>query len=120
MTDTSVYRDRARVIEPHVDELVVHIIGNGLGVIDFRKVWGLLNLDKTYTSGAIDEARKYALAMGSIRLRAVKSMLALLPKAGSLPPATPELSVTFDEAAPKTASTVSSGPSKNTRPWWPR
>jgi transposase len=96
LTDTSVYRDRARTLGPHVDELVVRIIGNGLGVIDFRKVWGLLNLDKSYTASAIDDACKRALAMGSTRLRTVKSLLALVPKAGSLAPADNELAVTHD------------------------
>jgi transposase len=79
MTDTSVYRSRAQAIGPNVDELVVRIIGNGLGVIDFRKVWGLLNLDKSYTAAAIDEACKQTLAMGSTRLRTVKALLDLLP-----------------------------------------
>jgi hypothetical protein len=64
MTDTSVYRARALAIGPNVDELVVRIIGNGLGVIDFRKVWGLLNLDKSYSALVIDEACRQTLAMG--------------------------------------------------------
>ncbi len=75
MNDTSVYRSRAQTLGPHVDELVVRIIGNGLGVIDFRRVWGLLSLDKTYSASAIDEACKKALAMGSTRLRTVQSLL---------------------------------------------
>lgn len=99
MTDTSVYRDRARAIGPHVDELVVHIIGNGLGVIDFRKVWGLLNLDKSYGSLAIDEACKRTLAMGSTRLRTVKSLLENQAKARSPAPTDVEAPITSDDGA---------------------
>jgi hypothetical protein len=93
MNDTSVYRDRARALGPHVDELVVRIIGNGLGVIDFRKVWGLLNLDKTHAPGDIDEACRQTLAMNSTRLRTVQALLALSPKARSASPATTELPI---------------------------
>jgi transposase len=71
MNDTSVYRDRARTIGPYVDEMVVRIIGNGLGVIDFRKVWGILSLDKSYPAVEIDEACRQALMLGSLSYRTV-------------------------------------------------
>lgn len=80
MTDTSVYRARAKNIGPHVDEMVVRLIGNGLGVIDFRKVWGLLSLDKSYSAAAIDNACKMALEVGSARLRTVRTFLEMSPQ----------------------------------------
>lgn len=72
MTDVSIYRDRAKNIGPYVDALVLRLIGNGLGMIDFRKVWGLLSLDKTYEASAIDAACKAALETSSISLKAVR------------------------------------------------
>lgn len=87
MNDTSVYRDRARTLGPHVDLFVTRLIGSGLGFIDFRRVWGLLSLDKTHAASAIDEACRQALEIGSLRLRTVKQLLDLAPKAGSAVPA---------------------------------
>jgi len=75
MQETSVYRDRARMIGPDADEFVVRVIGNGLGVIDFRKVWGLLSLDKTYSHVEINRACRQALEVGSTSLRTVRSFL---------------------------------------------
>lgn len=85
MLDTSVYRSRAKSIGPHVDEFVVRLIGNGLGVIDFRKVWGLLSLDKSYDSAAINEACRLAIEMKSFRLRTIWALLKAKPKARSWP-----------------------------------
>jgi transposase len=87
MNDTSVYRDRARQLGPHVDIFVAKLIGSGLGVIDFRRVWGLLSLDKVHAPQAIDDACRQALEIGSQRLRTVKTFLDLAPKAGSAAPA---------------------------------
>jgi type II secretory pathway component PulJ len=75
MQETSVYRDRARTIGPDADEFVVRVIGNGLGLIDFRKVWGLLSLDKTYSHIEINRACRQALDTGSTSLRVVRSFL---------------------------------------------
>ena len=85
MTETSVYRDRAQAIGPFVDEFVVRIIGNGLGIIDFRKVWGLLSLEKSYDAASINEACRIALEMGSIRLRTVWTLLKTKQKSPSTP-----------------------------------
>lgn len=82
MMETSVYRDRAQMLGPYVDEFVVRLIGNGLGIIDFRKVWGLLSLDKSYDAQAINEACRVALEMGSVRLRTIWALLKTKPKAG--------------------------------------
>ena len=75
MQETSIYRDRARTIGADADEFVVRVIGNGLGVIDFRKVWGLLSLDKTYSHAEINRACRQALETGSTSLRVVRSFL---------------------------------------------
>lgn len=75
MEDCSVYRDRARNLGPHVEEMVVKIIGNGMGFIDFRKVWGILSLDKTYRPDQIDSACRVALASGQLGYRAVRGEL---------------------------------------------
>lgn len=75
MTDVSIFRDRAKNIGPYVDALVLRLIGNGLGMIDFRKVWGVLSLDKTYEASAIDEACKAVLETSSISFKAVRMYL---------------------------------------------
>jgi len=101
MTDTSVYRDRARSIGPHVDELIVKIIGNGLGVIDFRQVWGILSLDKSFDYKRIDDACRHALEMGSRRLRTVRNYLETSPKPRSSSPADSEIPFVTEDGGEK-------------------
>lgn len=79
MNETSVYRDRARSLGPYVELFVTKLIGAGLGVIDFRRVWGLLSLDKKYSAAAIDDACRRCLDLGILRLRTVRQMLELTP-----------------------------------------
>lgn len=101
MLETSVYRDRAQALGPFVDEFVVRLIGNGLGVIDFRKVWGLLSLDKSYEAAAINDACQLALEMGSLRLRTIWALLKVKPKAGSSLTAEKEWPIEDDRGASK-------------------
>lgn len=101
MNDTSVYRDRARSIGPNAEELIVKIIGNGLGVIDFRQVWGILSLDKSYDLQRIDDACRHALEMGSRRLRTVRNYLETAPKARSSSPAEGEIPFVTEDGGDK-------------------
>lgn len=75
MQEASVYRDKARRIGANVEEMVVKMIGNGMGFIDFRKVWGLLSLDKSYLPDQINAACKAAIERNQISYRAVRSEL---------------------------------------------
>ena len=77
MMETSVYRDRAQKLGCYVDQIVTQILLDGAGVIDFRKVWGILSLDKTHTSEGINEACRLAIAEGNPTYRAVKRYLRL-------------------------------------------
>ena len=49
MQDDSMYRQRAAALGPHVDEMILKLLGRGQGFIDTRKIWGILSLDKEYT-----------------------------------------------------------------------
>lgn len=81
MQDQSLYRKRARVIGPAVEELVLGILRQGQGFIDTRKIWGILSLDKTYDAHQINEACKQALALNTLSYRTVKALAQLLPGA---------------------------------------
>jgi hypothetical protein len=54
--EQSVYRERARKLGPWVEELIVTILAQGNGFIDFRKIWGILSLDKKFPPEVIDQA----------------------------------------------------------------
>lgn len=75
MEEVSIYRDKAQRLGPYVDQLVTRIIGNGMGFIDFRKVWGILSLDKTFAASEIDLACEKAIAMHSESYQTVRKLL---------------------------------------------
>jgi len=54
--EQSVYRERARKLGEWVEELIVTILAQGNGFIDFRKIWGILSLDKKFPAHIIDQA----------------------------------------------------------------
>lgn len=68
----SVYRKRARALGGWVEELVIAILGEGNGFIDFRKIWGILSLDKKFSSEIIDQACQIAFEQERLSYRAVK------------------------------------------------
>ena len=75
MQDDSMYRRRAALLGPHVDEMILRLIQRGEGFIDQRKIWGILSLDKRYSKTQIDMACKRALEMESLSYRTVKHLL---------------------------------------------
>ena len=74
--DDSLYSQRARALGPAVEELVRTIIGHGQGFIDYRRVWGILSLDKKYPREKIDEACQIALSLHKYSYRYVAALLA--------------------------------------------
>jgi hypothetical protein len=83
LEDGSVYRRRAALLGPHVEELVVRLLKLGHGFIDTRKIWGILSLDKRYSAQRIDRACRRALEVQRLSYRSVKSLLEA-EEAGSL------------------------------------
>jgi transposase len=75
----SSYRRNARPYGAHVEEFVVAVIKRGCGVIDVGTIYGVLNMDKTHSARALNEACKLALEAGEPTYRAVKVFLKLLP-----------------------------------------
>ena len=78
LEDQSLLRKRAQKLGPAVDTMVFRILHRGMGFIDFRKIWGILNLDKKYSSESINQACALALEQDRIGYRAVKEALELL------------------------------------------
>lgn len=77
MQDHSLYRKRAQAIGPQCDELILILLNQGQGFIDTRKIWGILSLDKSYTKGAINDACKQAIELGSYSYQTVKRLIRL-------------------------------------------
>ncbi|MFH1834472.1 MAG: IS21 family transposase [bacterium] len=75
MQDGSFYRERAQKLGPHVDEVVLRLLKQGYGFIDFRQIWGILNLDKNYPAHRIEAACQRALDRDSADWRTVKTIL---------------------------------------------
>ena len=75
MQDGSMYRKRAQKLGPHVEEMVLRLLKQGQGVIDTRKSWGILSLDKSYPKDRIDAACRRALELDRLGFRVVKALL---------------------------------------------
>lgn len=70
---------RARALGSFVEEVVVQILACGQGYVDYRKIWGILNLDKSYSADSINETCKKAIEIGEISYRTIKALLSLKP-----------------------------------------
>lgn len=75
MEDESHYRTRALAIGPAVEEMIVAILAPGRGFIDFRRIWGILSLEKKHSREAINAACAKALALDRIGYYAVVALL---------------------------------------------
>jgi transposase len=75
MEDGSLYRKRAAVLGPHVEQMVLRLLQLGRGFVDTRKIWGILSLDKRYAAQRIDRACRRALQLERLSYRTVKSLL---------------------------------------------
>lgn len=75
LEDHSYYRTRARGIGESVEKMVVHILNQGSGFIDYRRIWGILNLEKAHQKADIDRACGICLEHGRLSYRAVLHLL---------------------------------------------
>lgn len=73
----SVYRRAAQKLGPSVDQLILNILNRGNGFIDNNSIWGIINMDMTYTPAEINEVCACALELETCTYRAVKGMLRL-------------------------------------------
>jgi len=77
MMEGSFYRKRAAKLGPYVEEVIVRLLMQGNGFIDTRKVWGILSLDKKYSTEDINEACRKALSVDAISYRSILMFLQL-------------------------------------------
>jgi len=77
LEDESFYRKQALKIGPYVEQIVIHILQQGDGFIDTRKIWGILSLDKKYSKEEINEACCNSLSLQAYSYRGVLKMLEL-------------------------------------------
>jgi hypothetical protein len=73
--DHGYYLKRAETLGPSVRTMVLKLLTQNQGFLDFRKIWGILSLDKNYPPEAINEACATALQMNLFSSRAVKNIL---------------------------------------------
>ena len=77
MRDDSHYRKRAAALGPHVDQMILRLLGRGQGFIDTRRIWGILSLDKRYAAAQINAACRRALELDQLSYWTVKGFLEL-------------------------------------------
>ena len=65
-------RGIAEKIGPAVEAVVLKILKRGDGFIDFRRIWGILSLEKKYSPHEIDAACLRAIASDDISLRFIE------------------------------------------------
>lgn len=76
MEDSSIYKTRASKLGKFVEEMIDLLLIQGNGFIDTRKIWGILSLDKTYSSEEINNACKIAIEIKNYSYQLVKRILA--------------------------------------------
>ena len=74
----TLFRERAQKIGPDVERFVEGLIKQGDDFVDTRKIWGVLSLDKSFTTTEINEACRQAIELGTFSYRAVKSVLSMM------------------------------------------
>jgi len=65
-------RGLAEKIGPAVEAVVHGILRRGDGFVDFRRIWGILSLEKKYTAQEIDFACETAILNDDISLRSIE------------------------------------------------
>jgi transposase len=73
--DHGMYLDRAKAIGESVEIMVASILKQGNGFVDTRKVWGILSLDKSYSSEKIEKACKMCLEMEQFSYQSLRRIL---------------------------------------------
>jgi transposase len=79
MEDDSLYALRARRLGPAVEQMVKVLLRRGDGFIDYRRVWGILSLDKKFSAERINLACEQALSLNKLSYRFVQQLLMLVP-----------------------------------------
>lgn len=77
LEDDSLYALRARKLGPAVEQMVKALLVRGDGFIDYRRVWGILSLDKKFSPEQINEACETALSLNKLGYLFVKQLLDL-------------------------------------------
>ncbi len=77
MLESSSCRTAAWKLGAHVDQLVLNILKRGQGFIDTGAICGIINMDKTYLSAAINEVCQCATELDQESYRIVKTLLKL-------------------------------------------
>jgi transposase InsO family protein len=77
MNENSYYRRRAAELGPEVERLVMIIIEQGHGMVDTRKVFGIMSLAKKYAKTDLNRACAKALEAQSYSYRTVLTFLRL-------------------------------------------
>jgi hypothetical protein len=75
MDDNSHYIKRAEKLGPNVKEVVMRILLQGNGFVDTRKIWGILGLDKAYSTQELDDACSFALQQDDLKYRTISGYL---------------------------------------------
>jgi len=78
LRDNGHYLNQARAIGANVQRFVEIILARGSGFVDTRSVWGLLTLNKKYSSSDIDKACLSALDLSQVNLRTVQQLLNIM------------------------------------------
>jgi len=77
MEDDSLYAARARKLGPAVEQMVRALLRRGDGFIDYRRVWGILSLDKKFSAEQINQACERALELNKLSYLFVKRLLSI-------------------------------------------
>lgn len=80
LSDGAFYIKRGEKIGANVANVVRIILSGGDGFVDTRKVWGILSLDKSFSSEAIDRACGLAIEMSSVSYRTVNALVRMQPR----------------------------------------
>lgn len=75
LEDEQHYLQESLKIGEYAQRLVATLLNQKRGFINLRKIWGILSLNKTYSSELINEACKIALEVDSISYLGVKNIL---------------------------------------------
>lgn len=80
LEDHGHYLNRARAVGLNVERFISIILARGEGFVDTRAVWGILTLNKKYSSFDVDKACLSALELSEVNLRTVRQLLNIMAK----------------------------------------
>lgn len=80
LKENSFYRKIARRVGVSVEEFIVVLIQRGQGFIDTKNIFGIISLQKNYTSEELNEVCRTAIEIESVSYRTVRSLLNLKNK----------------------------------------